>query len=1160
MNNFQVAIDATATAMDSAGSAMKENTSYMESLEAQTTQLKATFQDFANNVIDKELVSSILTLANDALGLLNTETGATITQWGLLTGALTGGIVIYGQIAGKLLSAGSAVITLGKALSAGTATAAMFTSAALPIAAAIGAIAVAGWKVYEWYKDTHQPLSEYTSQIESNTEQLEKNKERLEEIEKLPWTEKTDEILAEKEALEKQNAELEKNIELNKDLQGKAVDRTIGRTVDVYVGKQYGSANLTDARGNIEYFKTYEEALEALNEKYGETIVQEKNLADSIKSTGKYAESTGSILDTNYINILEDLTDELASNNSLSDDSLELRSKNIDSIKEQVEAYQTAKDRGDDLTSSQERLIDAYNAFIETEAQAKEWTEKYGEAQKLTLAQVDLLISKFPEAHDQITKVGDAYYYTGNGALNAASSIMDANGNIVADEKATVDAVIAQIQRQLNAYAELVRVKRAVYAGYVKSGQKDSELGRQAEAEWIAASKAWNEVQQARFNISSALATGRVTYSGNKKNTSIGTGGSKTTTKKATDLALEEFKNLQKDLEHQRELGLIKEEEYYNKLEQLIKNYKAKATAHMKEYGTDVDTINRNMYQYEEEIYKGRAKLADDLAEQQKKATEDALEAQKEAAEAQQKAAEEAAEALEKAEKEIKQAYEDMFEYLIGEIDEELDVLNEQLDEIDKKYDDELKRLEAKNELTESQVELEEKLNKLAKARSQKLLVYKDGRFQYISDVDTISQATEELEEYNRQQLLKQQKEDIENRRELEKKDIQSTIDALEKKKKAFNKFLDDYRDYQKALDIEQKLGINLEKDNWKFSLSNLRDYMTEYDSILGQISSSLEASVETQKQLQQSLLDNQLRLQEESIKAQDEYISKLAERNKIKETLLSGGKVPFTTWDGSQGNIYLDYNQDFVAKNAMEEVLGHYLEDVGDYYNPWADYDKAIETVLEEARLGGYEPRQDLLESLRQQKANQDAARAQGLISGHGSSTIIYGGIGWDSSDNEDYTNWGNSGFNNHYHDDDDDDYDDRYQMHTGSTVYQDAYDKYISEGDYESAKEVIEEAEARGQTVNKHASGTLGSAGGLSLVGEKGPELRVLNSGDGIIPADATRNLWDWAKFSPKEFNGGTMIHIANLNLPNVRDGNDFVKYMVNNFWRETVQYAST
>ena len=207
MNNFQVAIDATATAMDSAGSAMKENTSYMESLEAQTTQLKATFQDFANNVIDKELVSSILTLANDALGALNTEAGSTITQWGLLTGVLTGGIVIYGQIAGKLLSAGSAVVTLGKALSAGTATATMFTSAALPLAAAIGAIAVAGWKVYEWYKETHQPLSEYTSQIESNNEQLEKNRDRLAEIEQMSWTDKTPEILDEYDALVQQNEE-----------------------------------------------------------------------------------------------------------------------------------------------------------------------------------------------------------------------------------------------------------------------------------------------------------------------------------------------------------------------------------------------------------------------------------------------------------------------------------------------------------------------------------------------------------------------------------------------------------------------------------------------------------------------------------------------------------------------------------------------------------------------------------------------------------------------------------------------------------------------------------------------------------------------------------------------------------------------------------------
>ena len=164
MNNFQVAIDATATAMDSAGSAMKENTSYMESLEAQTTQLKATFQDFANNVVDKELVSSILTLANDALGALNTEGGKTITQWVLLTGVLTGGLTIYGQIASKLIGAAKSGLTFTSAITgAGTAASGAaigfgtLATTALPIAAILAGVAIAGWEVYKWYKETHKP-------------------------------------------------------------------------------------------------------------------------------------------------------------------------------------------------------------------------------------------------------------------------------------------------------------------------------------------------------------------------------------------------------------------------------------------------------------------------------------------------------------------------------------------------------------------------------------------------------------------------------------------------------------------------------------------------------------------------------------------------------------------------------------------------------------------------------------------------------------------------------------------------------------------------------------------------------------------------------------------------------------------------------------------
>ena len=82
---------------------------------------------------------------------------------------------------------------------------------------------------------------------------------------------------------------------------------------------------------------------------------------------------------------------------------------------------------------------------------------------------------------------------------------------------------------------------------------------------------------------------------------------------------------------------------------------------------------------------------------------------------------------------------------------------------------------------------------------------------------------------------------------------------------------------------------------------------------------------------------------------------------------------------------------------------------------------------------------------------------------------------------------------------------------------------------------------------TTTKHANGTISAPGGLSLVGEKGPELRVLNSGDGIIPADATRNLWNWASYNPKDFMGGmgsdNIFHIGNIALPNVTDAKSFV-----------------
>lgn len=84
-------------------------------------------------------------------------------------------------------------------------------------------------------------------------------------------------------------------------------------------------------------------------------------------------------------------------------------------------------------------------------------------------------------------------------------------------------------------------------------------------------------------------------------------------------------------------------------------------------------------------------------------------------------------------------------------------------------------------------------------------------------------------------------------------------------------------------------------------------------------------------------------------------------------------------------------------------------------------------------------------------------------------------------------------------------------------------------------------------------YASGTTSAKGGLSLVGEQGAELRVLNSGDGILPHDITSNLWQWGSFTPNDLlgkigNSSTVFSIGNIQLPNVTNAEEFVSGLKN------------
>ena len=92
-----------------------------------------------------------------------------------------------------------------------------------------------------------------------------------------------------------------------------------------------------------------------------------------------------------------------------------------------------------------------------------------------------------------------------------------------------------------------------------------------------------------------------------------------------------------------------------------------------------------------------------------------------------------------------------------------------------------------------------------------------------------------------------------------------------------------------------------------------------------------------------------------------------------------------------------------------------------------------------------------------------------------------------------------------------------------------------------------------------SKNATGTRNFRGGLSLVGERGPEMRILGQGDNVIPANQTANLWKWSNTTPQQMlttlsarsGGGNTSYafdVSRIELPNVTDAKSFVQGLKN------------
>ena len=91
MSNYETAIDATNTALNSAGSAAKENSRYMDSMEGKLEALASAWENFSRKIIDSDWLKKGMDVLTDILEALSTDVGQNIIKYGLIfTGVATG--------------------------------------------------------------------------------------------------------------------------------------------------------------------------------------------------------------------------------------------------------------------------------------------------------------------------------------------------------------------------------------------------------------------------------------------------------------------------------------------------------------------------------------------------------------------------------------------------------------------------------------------------------------------------------------------------------------------------------------------------------------------------------------------------------------------------------------------------------------------------------------------------------------------------------------------------------------------------------------------------------------------------------------------------------------------------------------------------------------
>lgn len=461
----------------------------------------------------------------------------------------------------------------------------------------------------------------------------------------------------------------------------------------------------------------------------------------------------------------------------------------------------------------------------------------------------------------------------------------------------------------------------------------------------------------------------------------------------------------------------------------------------------------------------------------------------------------------------IEEAYKTVVEQAVRNASAEKGIAEEVAEEYDRQ-----------NQLLEDKIALEEKLEALERAKQRRMLVYSEGRFQYMQDADAISSAQKDYQETYR---------GIE---QSQTKDLMSMLG--EESKAFFEKYFSnggDVLNYPNALrkhllqyaqgQISGTVYEGMSEEGLYDTFGEAMKPGDAYKQIL--IAYNEAQAAREERRQREAELKKQIR--EENVRS---YGVQTDFGEKIKNAQSQEEVAYWTQLRDTKQQMIKEYREAY-----GDEAASKYFGTDVSKQDTWASnrdlYKEAWEHQTDAWRTNPGEFKQDELGYIDQ--SNTPAAM-------HGGYEKIPADLlatEYNVANALDFEGLADQRL-----------YDKLFSESLTKDEVQDLYDK----AQYDITKGYLLNyaSELNKLGVKGYAGGTRNADSGLSLVGENGPELRVLNQGDGILPSGITDNLWRWGSMTPSDMlsslaqkaqSWAQTLNISNVTLPNVRDAQSFV-----------------